>query len=69
MVGEREGWMDGWFDGLVEGWHLYSLLIEIRIEHSFIQGKKVMKGFVSKKKLNNSLRACIQPHLWRKSRK
>ena len=48
VVGERERWMDGWFDGLVEGWHLYSLLIEIRIEHSFIQGKKVMKGFVSK---------------------
>lgn len=48
MDGEREGWMDGWFDGLVEGWHLCSLLIEIRTKHSFIQGKKVMKGFVSR---------------------
>jgi len=69
VVGEREGWMDEWFDVLVEGWHLYSLLIEVRIEHSVIQGKKVMKGFVSKKILTNSLRGCVQSHLWRKSRK
>ena len=37
--------MVGWVG---RGWHLCSLLMEVRIEHCFIQGKGGMKGLISR---------------------
>lgn len=50
----RDGEMDGWVVGSVgKGWHLCSLLIEIRIEHSCTQGER---GFYSQEYQDNEMR-------------